>query len=1116
MLGEDQLAAERGGDPARVAGVDGEGAVAREVRVLGLLRGGQAAADRVQAQPVAGLVDDALVDLEAALGVVDELGAGAAGQHAVGRAEVRRDDDGLRVDPLRLRGGDVELGAGGRALRQQVALLAADQPDLVAADREVQRLVGGQVLVAAVVDDVAEAGGARRERHLEHGAVRVGPRGQQRGAPVGRGGRARPVVQAPAVVLAVRAVVVDHGRAGGLRVDRARVLGADGGVALLDPDLAGGADVDVAVAVDVLGAVVLDHEADVRGATAELDVGERAVRVTAGEGVAGGPGGGLPLGYVAPGVEVPAVVVLVVALVVHDRVRAGGGARGRHRRLGAGGEAAGDGAQVAAGVLDDGLVADHGAGRDGAQVLGHLEGDIAGRAGRPVVGGAEHLPRGVADLGREGDPVEAAAVDVRADGDGAGGAVGRRLQAELRRGRDRGEPAGRLVDRGGQRRDGDGDLLVGAADGLRAGRRVELVEVLAGREGVQGDGLRLGGVVHRDDVLDLLARVDPGERVDTRAVRRVPLDLRAVGERRVGPAQLGEVGDAGVERVGLAVAVGGAAGAADHRVAVVRRGLGRELVLPGVLVAACAGEALLVAVVDHRLAAGEELQLVGELVALEQGGGVRARVVGLQEPAEPADVVVAEEGRQFVGVALGGGVAVVLAVEAGEGLRGAALGDERARGVLERVVQGGLQLALGDVRGGDRRVAGVDLAEHEEVLVALLGGVRLERGRPLLPEGHVDVLDGVDPEAVDAGVLHPGLVDLLHAVDDLGVLGVEVVQAVEVTLGGGLADEGRVTPVVVQRGVVEPGRRLGRLVGLGGEDRRVRERVLRELRVGGGGAGRGGVGGGGLVDRHAVLVQHRVRALGAVGVLLLRVVDDVGGVVGDDVEEDLEAPGVRLRDQLLELVVGAEVRVDLGEVGDPVAVVARGGVRPGALDGLVLEDRRHPDRGGAEVLDVVELLDQAFQVATVVEALVGGVEAVVQPGTRDATGVVAGVPVREAVGQDEVELLAGQFVPRRGGGERGVRGCGRRGRRDGERGGAAEGGCDHRRSEQDGRAAGSAVGGRAPLRAGLDVGHRGLPWGGQAGWGHLPVRDRASHQVAWTLVAERCFSKMLKMFPPTP
>ena len=111
-----------------------------------------------------------------------------------------------------------------------------------------------------------------------------------------------------------------------------------------------------------------------------------------------------------------------------------------------------------------------------------------------------------------------------------------------------------------------------------------------------------------------------------------------------------------------------------------------------------------------------------------------------------------------------------------------------------------------------------------------------------------------------------------------------------------------------------------------------------------------------------------------------------------------------------ELGVGPEVRVDLGEVRDPVAVVpGRLGPRL-ALDGLVLEGRRHPDGRRAEALDVVEAVDDPLQVAAVVEALAGRVEAVLEPGARDRRGVVAGVAVLEAVGHDEVEVLAREVL----------------------------------------------------------------------------------------------------------
>ena len=193
----------------------------------------------------------------------------------------------------------------------------------------------------------------------------------------------------------------------------------------------------------------------------------------------------------------------------------------------------------------------------------------------------------------------------------------------------------------------------------------------------------------------------------------------------------------------------------------------------------------------------------------------------------------------------------------------------------------------------------------------------------------------------------------------------------------------------------------------------VEHRVVGERR--GGVEAREGVGAG------VVAVVERLAARGLVGRGVLRdvrravalgVADHVRGVVGDDVEEDLHPAVVRGVDELGEVLVGAEVRVDLGEVGDPVAVVA--GRRPVLeLDRLVLEDRRQPDRVGAEPLDVVELRPQPVEVATVVEALLGGVEPAHQRVAAEPALVVGRVAVREPVAHHEVEVLVGQARPRR-------------------------------------------------------------------------------------------------------
>ena len=223
-----------------------------------------------------------------------------------------------------------------------------------------------------------------------------------------------------------------------------------------------------------------------------------------------------------------------------------------------------------------------------------------------------------------------------------------------------------------------------------------------------------------------------------------------------------------------------------------------------------------------------------------------------------------------------------------------------------------------------------------------------------------------------------------------------------------LPGERRVTTVVVHRRVVEPRGLLGLLVARV-EERRVGEGAGVQLgplrrRLGDVVA---------VVERLPGGVLVREGLLRAVGVLLLLVVDDVGGVVGDDVEEDLHPLGVGRRDEGLHVGVGAEVRVDLGEVGDPVAVVAGALLAGPSLDGLVLEARRQPDGRGAHVLDVVQLLGDALEVATVVEALVGRVEPGGQRPPGETAEVVGLRPVREAVGHDEVEALAGQRRPQR-------------------------------------------------------------------------------------------------------
>ncbi|MNS96638.1 hypothetical protein D3C72_1309490 [compost metagenome] len=149
-------------------------------------------------------------------------------------------------------------------------------------------------------------------------------------------------------------------------------------------------------------------------------------------------------------------------------------------------------------------------------------------------------------------------------------------------------------------------------------------------------------------------------------------------------------------------------------------------------------------------------------------------------------------------------------------------------------------------------------------------------------------------------------------------------------------------------------------------------------------------------------------------------------MVGDDVQIDLHAARMGRLDQGLHRFRLAEMRIGAGEVGDPVAVEA--GHRPAdrRLHRLVLEDGGQPDGGGAQALQIVQLLHHSGQIAAVVEFGARRIEAAGQSVRRIAAVVVGGVAVGEAVGQQEVDdLVLGRTLTHglegRGGGRLGRR-----------------------------------------------------------------------------------------------
>jgi hypothetical protein len=110
-------------------------------------------------------------------------------------------------------------------------------------------------------------------------------------------------------------------------------------------------------------------------------------------------------------------------------------------------------------------------------------------------------------------------------------------------------------------------------------------------------------------------------------------------------------------------------------------------------------------------------------------------------------------------------------------------------------------------------------------------------------------------------------------------------------------------------------------------------------------------------------------------------------------------------DEGLELRIRSEMRIDLSEVGYPIAVIARTVGAGAALHGFVLKDRSKPNRGHPKPLNIIEPVDQTFKVATMIEALVRGIEAVRQPVTLDPAAVVLRVAILKPVREKEIDHL---------------------------------------------------------------------------------------------------------------
>ncbi len=246
---------------------------------------------------------------------------------------------------------------------------------------------------------------------------------------------------------------------------------------------------------------------------------------------------------------------------------------------------------------------------------------------------------------------------------------------------------------------------------------------------------------------------------------------------------------------------------AEQVVIIVARHLRREHVLPRILVDTIAGESLLVAVVNHGNAAGEVHKGMSQSGAFQHflfiGGAAHFL---LKEKPYAADVMIAEESRKAVDVAVGVSVIVVFLEKVFKIVGGFAGADEAGDRALKSEVEHSRQPGAGRVEAEKLGVGVVHLAENKELGNALLTRIGDNRRGELLPEFGVDVFDGIQPKTVDPEFANPVFEDFDHARDDFGILGEQVVQSEEISVLRAFPAESTFAAVVVVDRIVQPRR----------------------------------------------------------------------------------------------------------------------------------------------------------------------------------------------------------------------------------------------------------------------------------------------------------------------
>ena len=229
--------------------------------------------------------------------------------------------------------------------------------------------------------------------------------------------------------------------------------------------------------------------------------------------------------------------------------------------------------------------------------------------------------------------------------------------------------------------------------------------------------------------------------------------------------------------LGVKVSPAGAR-AAERALTAVGSDLACEHVLARILIATESCEALFVAVVHDRYAAQREQHVMGQEHAPQRFLIGNAGPQRAHEIREAPAVVIADESGQLQRSRRPTLVQSVVLEQARQHLgAGAATNTLTHRG-RKGEIQHRRQPINPRVHGQQRRVhsRSVDLAENVEIRNPRGARARQHRRHELLPELRIDVLGGIDAEAVDPEALDPISVDTDEPLHHARILGHQVIE----------------------------------------------------------------------------------------------------------------------------------------------------------------------------------------------------------------------------------------------------------------------------------------------------------------------------------------------------